>query len=71
MTRPPATVAPLPALLVVFGSDMSSLAGDLALSSINAGETLSAPHFLTPFPRLLALPPESAAVAWHSISGAY
>lgn len=48
-----------------------SLAEDLALSSINAGETLPAPHFLTPFPCLLALPPESATVAWHSISGAY
>lgn len=71
MTRSPATVTPLlPDLLAVLGSDMSSFA-DLALSSINAGETLLASCFLTPFPRCLALPPESAAVAWHSISGAY
>ena len=43
---------------------MSSLPEGLALSCIHAGrEALPAPCFLTPFPRLLALPPESAAVS--------
>lgn len=43
---------------------MSSIPEGLICSCINTGrEALPAFHFLTSFPRLLALPPESAAVS--------
>jgi len=65
ISRTSAAVALLPAaLLVVLGSDMSSLTEGLALSCINAGrEALPSPCFLTLFRCVLALPPELAAVS--------